>query len=305
MLKRVLRQAKARFGSPLLQNPAPFELFSHKSRELGLDSLCIFLSFDCDTNQDGEVVSELCSELESRQMYFSLSVPGQTLQASAQTYGALARRGIEFMNHGFAPHTKWVVDHYEGRTFYSEMSTSAIENDIVAGHLAVHEVCGTFPSGFRTPHFGTFSQQSQRDIVYAALRKLGYQYSSSSLPQFGLEQGSAVDVAGLLEFPMIGSLSAPTTAVDSWTYLSDRIDYKLSNVYFEHIRDTLLYFQRHEITGLFSIYADPIHVANQAPFWRAMDFVHEQGIPVLSGRQAVQMIRAATVFSPGTLPPER
>src|SRR3546814_2798651 len=72
----------------------------------------------------------------------TMAVPGTQLHRGADTYAALAAKGVEFINHGFQPHAEWSDDRYVSATFYHEMAAEAVEADMRAGDAAVRDVIG-------------------------------------------------------------------------------------------------------------------------------------------------------------------
>jgi hypothetical protein len=264
-----------------------------KAEQLGLRSLYLFLSFDCDTPEDADVVEELAGGLRDRGLAFTLSVPGQTLIEGSETYAKLASQGVEFINHGFAPHAVWHVDRYVSQTFYRDMNEIDIVDDIARGHAAVEMVTGQVATGFRTPHFGTFQDDAQLRLIHETIRGLGYRYSTSTLPSKALAEGPIVEYDGVFEVPLSGSISAPTTVIDSWTNLVDKSELILGKAYFERVAETLRYFVSDSIPGVFSLYADPSHVIRQEPFWQAMDLLESEGIPSLQGSEVIGLLNRA------------
>tara|TARA_R110002020_G_scaffold3766_10_gene16583 strand:+ start:9742 stop:10683 length:942 start_codon:yes stop_codon:yes gene_type:complete len=286
---------RMRAQRPDATQPAPaldlFHAYGGKSRAAGIDRLHLFLSFDCDTDLDIAASTELHRFLASLGIKMTMAVPGTQLGNGAVAYGRLAAAGVEFINHGFLPHAAWEHDRYVSATFYHDMPQEAVREDIRRGHHAVRDIIGSAPLGFRAPHFGHFQQPEQLDLVYGMARELGYRYCSTTSPTAAYDRGPIYDVGGLVELPTSGSVRAPTTILDSWTYLTDRRDYVLANDYAELMMETVDVLLANNIAGIMSWYADPAHVIGQAPFERAMRHIAECKIGSLMGREAAALGR--------------
>lgn len=285
------RLSGAGSGDPQ-QGPSvgPFAALGEKARETGLDRLYLFLSFDCDTDLDIAASTELHAFLANLGIKMTMAVPGTQLRNGAGVYRALAANGVEFINHGFLPHTAWHVDRYVSATFYHEMDQAAVAEDIRQGHQAVMEVIGRAPAGFRAPHFGHFQEPEHLELVYSLARQLGYRYCSTTSPTAAYAHGPVYDVGGLVELPTSGSVRAPTTILDSWTYLTDRRDYALSEDYADLMIETVDTLIEQGIPGILSWYGDPAHVIGQAPFERAMQHLSARRLVSLTGTEAAALI---------------
>jgi peptidoglycan/xylan/chitin deacetylase (PgdA/CDA1 family) len=175
------------------------------------------------------------------------------------------------------------------------MTTDEVEADIKSGHEIVARVTGRAPAGFRAPHFGSFQAPQQLAQLYRVARELGYSYCSTTLPQSGLDQGPLVTVDGVVEIPTFGSVRCPTVLLDSWTYLVDRKDYRLSDEYAALFIETIDIMMRANIPGILTWYADPSHVIGQAPFIRAVEALAQRRIPSLTGTACAALARRAAV----------
>ncbi len=271
---------------------APFATMLARGRAAGLDRPLLFLSFDCDTDLDFTAALEVKRFLDGLGVKATWAVPGCQIRRGAATYRAIAASGDEFMNHGELPHTAWAGDRYVSITWYHEMEPAAVEADIAAGDATIREVLGVTPRGFRAPHFGHYGEPEQLALVHGAARRLGYAYCSTTLPAYGLAHGSVVDLGGLVELPTTGSLEAPTSTLDSWSWLTDRRDYALGDTYARLMADTVDALVAARAPILLSWYADPSHVAGQEPFERAMRHLVAAGVPSLRGVEAAALARA-------------
>lgn len=276
--------------TPASDDPlGPYERYSAAGHEQGLAGVKLFLSFDCDTDLDFSATLEVMRFLNALGIKATYAVPGVQIEKGAETYRKVAASGAEFMNHGYLPHTAWGEDRYVSTTWYHEMSESDVEADIIRGDETIRTVLGLVPSGFRAPHFGHFSEPHQLELVHRAARRLGYSYCSTTLPEFGLARGPLVDVDGLVELPTLGSTVAPTSVLDSWTYLTDRRVYALGEDYAALMCETVDHFVDAGGPALLTWYGDPSHVAGQQPFERAMQHIAGKGIESLYGREAAAL----------------
>jgi peptidoglycan/xylan/chitin deacetylase (PgdA/CDA1 family) len=270
---------------------AIFEQYASHAASLGLSRPLLFLSFDCDTDLDPQATIEVMKLLDGLGIKATFAVPGVQLERGAKIYREVAQRGCEFMNHGHLPHAEWRDDRYVGITFYEDMPISAVEADIRKGHETVTRLIGRPPEGFRAPHFGHFKKPHQLALVHRLAHELGYRYCSTTLPEYALTHGPAPLIDQVVELPAFGSVSAPTSILDSWTHLSDRKSYALAPTYAELMIETVDRLLAEKMPALLTWYADPAHVAGQAPFERAMRHIASRGIQSLSGSETAALGR--------------
>ena len=263
--------------------------YGAKAKAAGVHELLLYLSFDCDTDEDIEAAVELDAWLRQRGVVASYAVPGAQLRKGAVTWRQLADSGSPFLNHGGLPHAEWQGDRYRSITFYDQMGDAAVVADIEEGHRINTEVLGRPPEGFRAPHFGCFQRPDQLALVHRTARRLGYAYCSTTIPSFGLAHGPRVLVDGLVELPCFGSWRYPETILDSWTYLADRRQYRLTDTYAELFVETIDSMRAAKIPGVLTFYADPSHVLGQAPFQRAIEHVVSAGVPSVTGMQLARI----------------
>lgn len=268
-------------------------VYAERARALGIDDLVLFLSFDCDTDLDPEASVEVMRLLDGLGIKATFAVPGTQLEHGAATYRKISEAGSQFINHGHLPHAEWRDDRYVGITFYETMSFADVEADIRKGHDTVTRVIGSAPLGFRAPHFGHFQKPEQLALVHRVALDLGYLYCSTTVPAYGFIHGPAHIVGGVVELPTFGSLHAPTSILDSWSYLEDRRNYALSETYGDLLIDTVDRLRAARLPALLTWYVDPCHVAGQAPFERAMRRLSALGVPSLSGKEAAALARGA------------
>lgn len=274
------------------RSPDKLAAFSHyivAARALGLRQPQLFLSFDCDTDLDFDATLPLLDFLEGLGIRSTYAIPGVQIERGIHVYRQIAERGGEFINHGYLPHARWQDDRYISITWYHEMTPEAVADDMRQGDRTIRDLLGVSPKGFRAPHFGLFSQPEQLALVHKVARELGYTYCSTTLPEYGLAHGPVHDLDGLIELPTFGSLASPVSVLDSWTYLSDRRNYALSDVYGDLVIETTQAFVDQQAPALLSWYADPSHVVGQPPFERAMRHLAALQIPSLTASQAAAL----------------
>src|SRR5215212_2912524 len=101
-------------------NEALLLAYAEKAKEAGVDRLTLYLTFDCDTDEDAKAALELDPWLRARGIRAAYAVPGAQLQRAADCYRILKAAGAEFLNHGASPHTEWKGDRYVPITFYNQ-----------------------------------------------------------------------------------------------------------------------------------------------------------------------------------------
>ena len=275
--------------APVTPPPAAIAQYAALCEACGIDRLYLLLTFDCDTDRDIDIVADLDRDLRRRGIAAGYAVPGAQLEKGASTWRRVAEAGAEFLNHGGRAHAEFRDGRFWPITFYERLSAEDVVADIRLGDTLVRSIAGKTPEGFRAPHFGSFQEPAQLDLIYRTVEQLGYAYCSTTTPATALERGPVVRVGPqLVELPTMGSYRNPTTLLDSWTYLTDRTHYALGDEYFELFDETVREMSRRQLPGLLTYYADPSHVAGQKPFERALDAIAAAKIPTLHGREAVR-----------------
>ena len=267
--------------------------YSKLAREQGIDQLYLVLSFDCDTDEDAEAAASLDEWLHQHGIRATYAVPGVQLERAADIYQSIARRGAEFMNHGGQAHAAWQGDHYISITFYNEMSDDDLEADIRQGHEVVQQLIGKAPIGFRAPHFGYVAYPPELERVHRVLRKIGYRYSSSTLPAQALQHAPIWKLNGIYEIPVLGSYVEPLKILDSWTHIRSPQQPTITDVYGEKLRTTVGKLKRGGFCGILNYYVDPAHVANSSTFQDALLSILDLGIPSLTFEELVTVVESA------------
>jgi hypothetical protein len=245
--------------------------YSRLAREQGLDGPRFVLSFDCDTDLDIEVAEDVHTRLATLGIRPCYAVPGELLERGATVYQRIAATGAEFLNHGYRTHTFFhpITRTYESTFFYDRLDRAQIRDDIRRGHDAHVRVLGRAPTGFRVPHFGTYQELHQLRLLHQELAELGYRYSSSTVPRYGLLHGPLKKSdAGIWEIAVSGCFDRPTTILDSWgVRYAERRQYTEED-YGIQFGKMLRFFENKP--GLLNYYADPSQVYDWPGFFDAI-----------------------------------
>ena len=247
-----------------------FRRYIARAREIGLTNVHLVVSFDCDTDEDAAVVLEVHDRVKAMGINAIYAVPGMTLKSSVSVYRDLAEAGATFLNHGSRPHAMMQDGSYQSVTFYDRMSRSEIRADIEQGHRDVVDALGLEPTGFRTPHFGSFQKTKDLRFLHGVLSSMRYLYSSSTMPLWGFRRGPVFDRWGLVEFPVTGTYSSPGDVLDSWGYFAapDRVGtpsaYRKEG---RRVGEEL----RSSGRGVMNLYADPAHIFGNDEFFGLLE----------------------------------
>jgi hypothetical protein len=201
----------------LHRRTALFNQYCRQALAAGIDRLYYVLSFDCDAPEDIVAAMRLHQKLLKIGVQCVYAVPGELLERGAGVYREIAESGGEFLNHGYRQHVSWDAGQncYSSWNFYERLSYAEIVEDIRLGDAAIQHILGRPACGFRTPHFGTFQRSSQLRLLHSILRRLGYQFSSSTTPYWGFRSGPVFSRVGLPEFPVSGMFTHPLRILDS------------------------------------------------------------------------------------------
>ena len=270
--------ARSRFDSA-----GALKAYQKLARAAGLDRLFLILSFDCDTKYDIAAAWEVHGRLMDMGICPAYAVPGELLVQGADVYRRIAETGAEFLNHGHREHMYFdeATAMHLSCFFYDEQPPEVVGADIRSGDKTVTDVIGVKPSGFRAPHFGTFQTEAQLRFLHRVLTELGYAYSTSTTPGFGLSYGPLFRRYGLMEIPVSGRGERPFDILDSWSYFAvpgrsvGPQDYR---------HDALRLLTR--LTGgsgLLNYYADPSHIVDQPLFFETMREIVKVAKPISYG----------------------
>jgi hypothetical protein len=273
LLKQAFREPEATILSTICRIRPELVMSRHaaKAKRAGLVRGHLLLSFDCDTPADAPAAERIHEELAARGARSTFAVPGELIERDADTCRRLAAAGCEFLNHGYREHTFYdEAGAYTGGLFYDRFTRDEVVDDIRRGDAAIREVLDLSPSGFRTPHFGTFQRADDLKFLHHVLGGLGYAFSSSTTPIWGFKHGPAFRRFGLLELPVSGRPSAPLELLDSWGCFAapDRVlgpmDYEAEGV-------GLARALEEQSQGVINVYVDPAHVIGQPAFIVALE----------------------------------
>lgn len=248
-----------------------FDQYANLARSQGIDQPYFVLSFDCDTEDDIAVVWDVHSRLIDMGVTAVYAVPGDLLRKGEKIYRRIAETGAPFINHGDTEHTYFDVElgRHASCFFYDQLPEQTVRADIVAGDATLREVLGVQPSGYRTPHFGTYQKPSQLAVIHDTIEGLGYGFSTSTVPLYGLRFGPAPVVGRVREIPVSGMVKHPTRILDTWGCFTapDRVmepkDYFDQGVAMGRLMVDLG-------RGVLNYYADPIHIHDQEIFFETI-----------------------------------
>lgn len=246
---------------------------SDLARVQGLTKTHFILSFDCDTEQDIAVVERLNLRLRELGICPVFVVPGELLLHGRDVYRNIAATGGEFLNHGYKIHTVFnpTIGSYKSTYFYDSRDLAAVRRDIERGHESYVEVLGKEPLGFRTPHFGTFQKREEIDFIHRTLSRLGYQFSSSTVPLAAFKGGPLVrGTQGVVEIPLTGCFHYPHLLLDSWAFRNAPDRRFPEGQYLEEVEALIDFFDGGTKPGLINLYVDPGPVAEWDIFFQAM-----------------------------------
>lgn len=242
--------------------------YDRLARQAGLDRLYLALSFDCDTPEDIETVSSVHARLRTMGAKPIYAVPGELLERGLKIFRRLYEDGAEFINHGFKKHTFFDNARKEHAScfFYNKLPLEVVREDIRRGDVALRELLGSQPRGFRTPHFGTFQTISDLVFLHGVLDELGYRFSSSTVPLYAFRYGPLVREHGLVEIPVSGMGSAPLRVLDTWTCF--RAPGRKMGPHDYGVEGTALATVLMKTgVGVLNYYGDPCHIHNSEVFF--------------------------------------
>jgi hypothetical protein len=256
-------------------------LFRHCSRmavKQRVDGVYLILSFDCDTDRDIEVVSYVSDVLNNMGVKAVYAVPGQLIEKGTQVYRGLLKAGNEFINHGYRQHTVFANGQYISTLFYDRLNETEIIKDIRDGDDVLQDILGIVPRGFRVPHFGTFQSKQHLAFLHRILKKMGYLYSSSTVPLYAFRHGPIHDINGLYEIPVSGCYDMPTTILDSFSFLYAPRKNVNEQVYVYQFKKMVDFFTKHNLPSILNYYVDPSQVYEFSAFYEAVSYAIDKGV---------------------------
>lgn len=262
-----LNRVKDKFFPGMLRSS-----LSQAAKKSGLIGPVFLLSFDCDTYKDARVVGDVHQKLTNIGIMPIYAVPGEVLLEGADAYGVIAQSGAEFINHGHYKHSRLLDDGetYESWNFYDQISRSEMEDDVLRGHDTLTAFLGKEPTGFRSPHFGSFQTDQELADLYRVLNKKNYRFSTSTVPVKALENAAIYQTGSLTEIPVGGGYEFPLTILDSYSFrYSETFKYGPSD-YIRQIKRFAEWFASEKKPYLLNLYADPSQVYDWDEFFEAM-----------------------------------
>jgi len=247
--------------------------YTRLCRRQGIDRSVFVLSLDCDTDRDFGVAEAVHRRLGDLGIVPVYAVRGQLLEQGAAVYRKFAQQGAEFINHGYASHSSYHASTgtYESTLSYEKLSREEILQDIRKGHQSVQDIAGAAPAGFRTPHFGHFQSEAQLRFLHASLQRMGYAYSTSTVPLYGFRYGPRPEVlAGLHEIPVSGCFDYPQVIPDSWSFRFAPGRLFKDGDFLEQVKRLAAFFGQPGRGGILNFYADPSQVFDWPEFFEAM-----------------------------------
>lgn len=257
------------FSKAVRQNM--FHHYSKISNREGINELKFVISFDCDTIQDIQVVEGVNQRLNDLGIIPVYAVPGELLIKGSEIYRKVLSTGAEFINHGYKIHSIREGNSYQSTFDYNDILLTEVEADIFKGHKTLIEHLGISPRGFRTPHFGNFQNRKQLCQLYNILKTLKYDYSTSTIPYFGLRFGAYFKKSGLIEIPVSGLITEPLRIFDSFLYFNNMSGKLKGSEYKREGLEIAQYYRRNVKYGVINIYADPSQIYNCDEFFQVME----------------------------------
>jgi hypothetical protein len=179
---------------------------------------------------------------------------------------------MEFINHGYREHAAWdrETDVVTSTFFYDQEPRAVVAEDVEKGHAALQELLGVTPTGFRTPHFGSYQEPAQLQFLHQTLQRLGYRFSTSTTPYFGFRYGPAFTKFGLLELPVSGTRARPLNILDSWGFFQAPERTTTPDDYRREGGRVAELFEQDQLVGVLNYYADPAHIAGSDAFFETV-----------------------------------
>jgi hypothetical protein len=242
-------------------------------KKTSLEKVYFILSFDCDIEDDMNLLPKLLGDLSGIGIRPSLMIPTEILLMQKEYTKELIDKGYEFVNHGHRIHTDRKGYIYTSIFDYEKLSISQIKEDIVTADSVFKYSFGYKSNGFRTPHFGNVQNKNTLNFIHRTLAELGYRFSSSTIPYFLYRRG-IYDASGITEIPLSGTYNIPLKILDSYNYFDQLTGIFDGESYKAEISKLIkVYTQRDN--GLINLYVDPSHVNGNKDFFESMKLLRE------------------------------
>lgn len=238
------------------------------------------LSFDCDTQKDINYLGTLLSKLKDNKIKIVLAIPGELIERNLKLIIDLNKKyEIEFLNHGYHIHTDFneIEKIYYPTFSYEEKEIKFIKEDIILAHNLFKDKLNINVKGFRAPHFGEISYKKKKTI-FKYLKKIGYEYSSSSIYDLAFFKGPIFDLGGITEITVTGCPDNQSFMLDSWSFLkNENKEINLDERYFLEL-DKLIKLINEKEFNFINIYADPSHIIKSDRFFSLIKKMSEYNV---------------------------
>ena len=271
-LKLVARSKKL-FNYPLMSvyfiiSFWPVFFYSHVAKKLSTNKILFILSFDCDIEEDINLLPRILNHLDGLGIKPSLMIPTEILLKRKAYIHELLSLGYEFVNHGHRIHTAREGTVYSSVFDYEKLSLSEIREDIIEANQIFKESFGYDFLGFRTPHFGNVQKKTKLKKIYEILRELGYKFSTSTIPYF-LYQRGVFKTNGIFEIPLSGTFTVPLKILDSYNFYDQSIGSFDGTKYKDEVTNLINMYKKRG-NGLINLYVDPSHINDNSDFFESM-----------------------------------
>lgn len=251
----------------------PHFFYTKIVEKTNLSQVIVLLSFDCDIDEDIDLLPSLLEKLSDLDIMPSLMIPTEILvQRKSQTTN-LMNMSYEFVNHGHKVHTVRDGFNYYSSYDYEKLSFQQMKEDIVTADTLFKREFNYYPKGFRTPHFGNVQDKKRLSFIYKVIKDLNYEFSSSTIPYFMYKLGP-YRFNDLLEIPLSGTYTVPLRILDSFNYFDQRNGSFNGSSYFKEVSKLVEVYKVRK-QGIINLYVDPSHVFSDKYFLESMKFLSE------------------------------
>lgn len=245
-----------------------------------LEGSVLLLSFDCDNDEDIEALGRISGFLNSHGARATFAVPGEVLLAGQEQFSRLHEAGHEFIGHGYRKHSNIVEGKYISTLYYHKLNDQELREDITKGNETLRELLGSYPMGFRIPHFGHSNDDFELNRVYKVLRDCTICYSSSALPWRGLTKGPIYrSASSLYELPVSGTFDNPLAVFDTYSFGFHPRNDKNYRDYLEDVKKSVNFYSGRAVC--LNIYCDPSQAVQMDEWFEAMEYAISKGYSVM------------------------
>lgn len=251
----------------------PYFFYTKIVMKINSKQVFVILSFDCDIEEDMDLLPSLLQKLSQYDIMPSLMIPTEILVQRKTQTDNLINMSYEFVNHGHKVHTVRDGFNYYSSYDYEKLSFQQMKEDIVTADTLFKEDFNYNPKGFRTPHFGNVQNKNRLNFIHKVIKDLDYDFSSSTIPyfmyRFGLSKTNEI-----FEIPLSGTYSVPLRILDSFNYYDQRNGSFYGSAYLKEVSKLVdVYKVRKQ--GIINLYVDPSHVFSDNDFLESMRMLSE------------------------------